>query len=260
MFANPVPGGPFGGDGLYVYDVQPGYAYGNLQAWFHYPCDPARCTDPLEGKVRFGAVQYDPPGEDTAAGEYVELVNATSAPVSLGGYALARRSVMNPLPPTTTIAAKGTLRIVVGTGTDAPAWCTGPQREPADEQRRPAGPGQPDPGARRLPGLGLVLLRIDAGQRTARAPRRDDAPAHHDHPTPAGQRHPAHRARHGDGTPVGSTPGRGLEGPRGQRQRRRDPLPGPGLHQERHGAEVAGHLQVGPGSTLTCTTKKLVRR
>ncbi len=54
--------GYFYGDGAYVYDAQPGYAYGNLRAWFHYPCDPAACGDPLVGRVVIGAVQYDPPG------------------------------------------------------------------------------------------------------------------------------------------------------------------------------------------------------
>ena len=60
MFANWDPAaGYFYGDGAYVYDAQPGYAYGNLRAWFTYPCDPAACGDPLvgQGRDRRGAVR-----------------------------------------------------------------------------------------------------------------------------------------------------------------------------------------------------------
>ena len=119
MFANFTPADNyFYGDGAYVYDTQPGYAYGNLQAWYHYPCDPSACTDPLIGKVVIDSVQYDPPGSDTAAGEYVEFRNTTTTPIALGGYAFARRGSQYPFPPTTTIAAGGTLRLSMGVGTD----------------------------------------------------------------------------------------------------------------------------------------------
>ncbi len=119
MFANFTPADNyFYGDGAYVHDTQPGYAYGNLQAWYHYPCDPSACTDPLVGRVVIDSVQYDPPGSDTAAGEYVEFRNTTSASIALGGYALGRRGSQYPFPPTTTIAAGGTLRVSMGVGTD----------------------------------------------------------------------------------------------------------------------------------------------
>ncbi len=119
MFANWDPAaGYFYGDGAYVYDAQPGYAYGNLRAWFHYPCDPASCTDPLVGRVVIGTVQYDPPGADTAAGEYIEFRNTTASPIGLGGYAFARQGSQYPFPPTTVIPAGGTLRLSMGVGTD----------------------------------------------------------------------------------------------------------------------------------------------
>ncbi len=119
MFANWDPAaGYFYGDGAYVYDAQPGYAYGNLRAWFHYPCDPAACTDPLVGRVVIGAVQYDPPGTDTAAGEFIELRNTSGAPVSLGGYAFGRQGSQYPFPPATVIPAGGTLRLSMGVGID----------------------------------------------------------------------------------------------------------------------------------------------
>ena len=119
MFANFNPADNyFYGDGAYVYDTQPGYAYGNLQAWYHYPCDPSACTDPLVGRVVIDSVQYDPPGSDTAAGEYVEFRNTTSTPIDLGGYAFGRRGSQYAFPPTTTIAAGGTLRLSMGVGTD----------------------------------------------------------------------------------------------------------------------------------------------
>lgn len=119
MFANWDPAaGYFYGDGVYVHDVQPGFAYGNLRAWFHYPCDPDACTDPLAGRVRFGTIVHDPPGADTAAGEFVELVNTSGAPVALGGYALTRQGAQFPFPPATVIPAGGTLRVSVGVGID----------------------------------------------------------------------------------------------------------------------------------------------
>jgi endonuclease YncB( thermonuclease family) len=119
MFVNWDPtAGYFHGDAAYVYDPQPGYAYGNLRAWFHYPCDGASCTDPLVGRIRFGAISYNPPGADTAAGEYVEVVNTTAAPVPLGGYAFTRRGSQFPFPAGTVLAPGATLRVSVGTGTD----------------------------------------------------------------------------------------------------------------------------------------------
>ena len=119
MFANfTFADNYFYGDGAYVYDTQPGYAYGNLQAWYHYPCDPSACSDPLVGKVVIDSVQYDPPGGDTAAGEYVEFRNTTSTPIALGGYAFGRRGSQYPFPPSTTIAAGGILRLSMGAGID----------------------------------------------------------------------------------------------------------------------------------------------
>ena len=119
MFANWDPtAGYFYGDGAYVYDAQPGFAYGNLRAWFAYPCDPASCGDPLTGRVVIGTVQYDPPGTDTAAGEYIEFRNTTAAPVGLGGYAFGRQGSQYPFPPATVISAGGTLRLSMGVGVD----------------------------------------------------------------------------------------------------------------------------------------------
>ena len=119
MFANWDPSaGYFYGDAAYVHDWQPNFAYGNLRAWFHYPCDPDACTDPLVGRVVIGAVQYDPSGTDTAAGEFIEFRNTTPTAVSLGGYAFGRQGSQYPFPPATTIPAGGTLRLSMGVGTD----------------------------------------------------------------------------------------------------------------------------------------------
>ncbi len=74
MFANWDPAaGYFYGDGAYVYDAQPGYAYGNLRAWFDYPCDPAACGDPLvgTGRDRRRAVR---PARDRHRGQRVRRV------------------------------------------------------------------------------------------------------------------------------------------------------------------------------------------
>jgi endonuclease YncB( thermonuclease family) len=119
MFNNWDPAaGYFHGDGGYVYDAQPGYAYGNLRTWFHYPCDGASCSDPLVGRIRFGTISYNPPGSDTAAGEYAEVVNTSGAPVALGGYAFTRRGSQFPFPANMVLPAGATLRVSMGTGTD----------------------------------------------------------------------------------------------------------------------------------------------
>ncbi|MCU0284058.1 MAG: lamin tail domain-containing protein [Candidatus Nanopelagicales bacterium] len=111
--------GYFHGDGAYVYDAQPGYAYGNLRAWFHYPCHGAQCTtDPLAGRLRLGTISYDPPGADTAAGEYVDVVNASAAPVALGGYGITRQGGQIPFPPNAVLPAGATLRVSMGVGVD----------------------------------------------------------------------------------------------------------------------------------------------
>lgn len=121
MFANWDPSGDrFVGDGLYVFDVQPGYAYGNLRSWFHYPCDGPSCADPLVGRVVFGGIVYDPAGADTAAAERIQVRNVSAAAVRLDGYALTRQGGQFAFPPGTSIPAGGILEVSVGTGTDTP--------------------------------------------------------------------------------------------------------------------------------------------
>ena len=117
VFANWDPAaGYYFGDAAYLQDSQPGYSLGNMRASFHYPCDPARCSDPLVGRVVFGAVEYNPKGVDTAAAEYVEFRNTTTGAIDLGGYAFGRRGSQYPFPPGTTIAAGATLRLSMGQG------------------------------------------------------------------------------------------------------------------------------------------------
>jgi hypothetical protein len=70
------------------------------------------------GRVVISAVQYDPSGTDTAAAEYIEFRNVTSAPVGLGGYAFGRQGSQYPFPPATVIPAGGTLRLSMGAGGD----------------------------------------------------------------------------------------------------------------------------------------------
>lgn len=119
LFANSASAdGYFMGDGVYVHDAQPGYAYGNLRASFRYPCDPANCRDPLVGTVVIGAVEYNPAGSDTAAAEYLEFRNTTGAAIPLGGYAFARQGAQYPFPPGTLLPGWGTLRLSMGVGTD----------------------------------------------------------------------------------------------------------------------------------------------
>ncbi len=117
VFANWDPeAGYFFGDAAYLQDVQPGYSLGNMRASFHYPCDPADCSDPLVGRVVFGAVEFNPKGSDTAAAEYVEFRNTTTEAIDLGGYAFGRRGSQYPFPPGTTIGAGATLRLSMGQG------------------------------------------------------------------------------------------------------------------------------------------------
>lgn len=121
MFPNADPSGAtFTGDSLYVFDKQANVATGNLRAWFHYPCDPRACTDPLVGRLRFGPVQYNPRGPDRAVTEYVIVQNAGPTTIRLGGYALVRRGTQFPFVPTATLAPGAALKVVVGAGVDAP--------------------------------------------------------------------------------------------------------------------------------------------
>jgi endonuclease YncB( thermonuclease family) len=108
----------FYGDAAYLYDVQPGHDYGNLRAWYHYPCDPDDCWDPLVAKLTLRTVQADPPGVDTAATEYVQIRNSTREAIPLGGYQLRWNDDSYVFSPTATIKGKGTLRVVMGTGKD----------------------------------------------------------------------------------------------------------------------------------------------
>ena len=169
MFANWDPAaGYFYGDGAYVYDAQPGYAYGNLRAWFEYPCDPAACGDRLVGTVVIGAVQYNPPGADTAAGEYVEFRNTTPAPVGLGGYAFGRRGSQYPFPPATMIPAGGTLRLSMGVGADtADTLFLGRTASLLTNSGDHLTLEQPRPRPGRLPRVGGIQLHRDARQRCA---------------------------------------------------------------------------------------------
>lgn len=119
MFGNwDASAGYFLGDGAYLYDAQPGWAYGNLRAHAHYPCQGTGCADPLVGRLRLGVISYDPAGTDTPASEFVEVVNASSAPLPLAGYGLERQGSQFPFPPSSVLAAGATLRIVVGAGVD----------------------------------------------------------------------------------------------------------------------------------------------
>ena len=108
----------FYGDAAYLFDVQPGYDYGNLRAWYHYPCDPDDCWDPLVGKLTLATVRADPPGDDTAAREYLEVRNTTNATLALGGYQLRWNGDSYVFAPTASIARKATLRITMGRGKD----------------------------------------------------------------------------------------------------------------------------------------------
>jgi endonuclease YncB( thermonuclease family) len=108
----------FYGDAAYLFDVQPGVEYGNLRAWYHYPCDPDDCWDPLVGKLTLRSVVADPPGVDTAAREYVEVRNTTNAAIALGGYQVRWNGDSYVFPPPASIPRNATLRIAMGKGKD----------------------------------------------------------------------------------------------------------------------------------------------
>ena len=108
----------FYGDAAYLYDVQPGHDYGNLRAWYHYPCDPDDCWDPLVAKLTLRTVQADPPGEDKSAGEYVQIRNSSRTAIPLGGYQLRWNNDSYVFPPKATLKGKSTLRVVMGPGKD----------------------------------------------------------------------------------------------------------------------------------------------
>lgn len=124
MFANfDASAGYFHGDGVYLYandTSAAGMEYGDLRAWHHYPCLGQGCNDELVGKLVFTAVVYDPPGPDTAAGEYVEITNRATAPVRLGGYQFRRQNTPMQFAPDAVLAPGATLRISMGVGVDTP--------------------------------------------------------------------------------------------------------------------------------------------
>ena len=132
MFPNWDPAaGYFYGDGAYVYDAQPGYAYGNLRAWFHYPCDPAACGDRARRRVvhRHRPVR---PARSRHRRRRVRRVPATSPRhrSASAGTPSAGRGAQYPFPPATTIPAGGTLRLSMGVGVDTrrhPASWAGPR-------------------------------------------------------------------------------------------------------------------------------------
>ena len=65
----------FVGDAAYLMDAAGGYETGNLRAWFPYPCNPDRCTDPLRGSVTVTAA---PAGDPVRAPSPPRAVIATA--------------------------------------------------------------------------------------------------------------------------------------------------------------------------------------
>lgn len=119
MFANySSSAGYFYGDAVYLYQAQAGYEYGSLRSWYAYPCLGATCTSPLAGKLTFATVVYDPPGTDTAAGEYAEIRNNSAETLSLAGYQFRRQNTTYQFAPESTIAAGASLRVQIGIGVD----------------------------------------------------------------------------------------------------------------------------------------------
>lgn len=125
MFANyTADAGYFFGDAAYLYapdTTLSALEYGDLRAWYHYPCQGSTCTDPAVGKLVFATIMYDPPGSDTAAGEYVDIANPTAAPIRLGGYQFRRQNTTLQFAPEAILAPGATMRISMGVGTDSPS-------------------------------------------------------------------------------------------------------------------------------------------
>ncbi len=114
VFENAVTDGrsEYIGDGAYLFDRD-----GDLRWWFTYPCA-LGCTDKLQGKVALTRVEYDPPGEDTALGEYVDVTNVSPARVQLYGYLLESWPYGHAFPRESALEPGQTLRVRIGRGVD----------------------------------------------------------------------------------------------------------------------------------------------
>ncbi len=93
---------------------------------------PGACGPVAAGDLRIGAVQTDPPGDDTLLlnEEWVEIVNSGDEAVDLDGWMLRDESASNrfDFPAGFVLAPGVTVRIRSGCGTDSPTdlhWCAG---------------------------------------------------------------------------------------------------------------------------------------
>jgi hypothetical protein len=99
IFDNVTHDGHGGGDGAYLFDPE-----GDLRAWMIYPCRVA-CRDPLQHALQITA---HPSGT-----EYVDIKNASAAPVNLESYRLAVGTRGYAFPSGTVLQAGDVLRLNV---------------------------------------------------------------------------------------------------------------------------------------------------
>lgn len=116
LFRNVGDGKAYVGEGIYLYDRDL-----DLRSHYFYPCV-IGCSDPLQGKVAVGAINYDGPGShpEPANGEWVHVVNTSTGFVDLYGYLLESWPYSYAFTPGTQLAPGQSLQVFVGKGVDTP--------------------------------------------------------------------------------------------------------------------------------------------
>jgi endonuclease YncB( thermonuclease family) len=100
------------GDGAYLLDER-----GNVRGSFTYPCSTS-CEAPLAGMLRIDAVEYDPPGVDTADNEWVRVRNVAKERIWLDGIQLRVRVHAHEFVTGTYLEPGERLTVRVGRGMD----------------------------------------------------------------------------------------------------------------------------------------------
>ncbi len=103
------------GDGIYLFDPQ-----GDIRSHVTYPCVRS-CTDPAAGRLAFGPVVYDAPGDDAVhpTGESISISAVGTSPVDLTRKVLVLNSHVMELPVGTVLQPGEKLVVRSGKGTSS---------------------------------------------------------------------------------------------------------------------------------------------
>ena len=107
-----IDGGKHYGSGSYLIDRD-----NDIRAHMTWPCT-LNCADPTAGSLVLSDVTYDPPGPDSANGEYIAITNRGNSPVRTGDLVLEVRPYDYELPADHYLEPGETLTLRVGQGDD----------------------------------------------------------------------------------------------------------------------------------------------